>query len=327
MSPSLRALLTGIIDYAGLFPPAKLPLDEAIRNYARYHTEPESWMLGRFICPASRLMELAPYHDELFQAGPPVSLSALGRGGNSLNDFITGEVADLEAIAAFRQRYGGRLIVAFETRVPPQLIEGHLETISPHWVAGSEAQARRLAPERLSVYFETGLGPDWRASLSRTVAALAGYNGVLAQLFPTWGRLGFKLRCGGLEASAFPSAEQVAGTLAVCRDAGVPLKCTAGLHHPIRRYDRDVQATMHGFLNVFGAGVLAHARGLSAEQLRPIIEEEDPAAFRFDETGFQWRDVRASVAEIAAARQQVIGFGSCSFDEPRDDLRALGLLS
>ena len=28
--PSVRAFLAGIIDYAGLFPPAKLPLDKAI---------------------------------------------------------------------------------------------------------------------------------------------------------------------------------------------------------------------------------------------------------------------------------------------------------
>ena len=46
MSPSLRALLSGIIDYAGLFPPAKLPLDQAIRNYARYRTEPDSYEQG-----------------------------------------------------------------------------------------------------------------------------------------------------------------------------------------------------------------------------------------------------------------------------------------
>src|SRR5579871_4947635 len=79
MSASLRALLAGVIDYAGLFPPAKLPLDRAVRHYARYRTEPEGWMLGRFVCPASRLMELAPYHDELFRDGPPVLLAALGR--------------------------------------------------------------------------------------------------------------------------------------------------------------------------------------------------------------------------------------------------------
>ncbi|HYT90814.1 MAG TPA: hypothetical protein VEL76_19045, partial [Gemmataceae bacterium] len=66
MSPSLRALLSGIIDYAGLFPPAKLPLAEALRNYAGYRTEPDSWMLGRFICPAARLVELDPFLKELF---------------------------------------------------------------------------------------------------------------------------------------------------------------------------------------------------------------------------------------------------------------------
>jgi hypothetical protein len=65
MSPSLRELLNGIIDYAGLFPPANLPLDEAVRNYARYRTEPESWMLARFVCPARRLAELNTHRSEL----------------------------------------------------------------------------------------------------------------------------------------------------------------------------------------------------------------------------------------------------------------------
>jgi hypothetical protein len=44
-------LLTGLIDYAGLFPPAKLSLDQAIRNYAAYRQCPERWMLGKFVIP------------------------------------------------------------------------------------------------------------------------------------------------------------------------------------------------------------------------------------------------------------------------------------
>src|SRR5436190_17389433 len=75
MRRSLRVLLEGVIDYAGLFPPAKLPLDQALRNYARYRHEPEGWMLGRFVCPASRLVELVPFHEELFAAGPPFVFS------------------------------------------------------------------------------------------------------------------------------------------------------------------------------------------------------------------------------------------------------------
>ena len=57
MSATLRVLLGSIVDYAGLFPPARLPLDQAVRNYLRYRSEPESWMLGRFVLPAARLDE------------------------------------------------------------------------------------------------------------------------------------------------------------------------------------------------------------------------------------------------------------------------------
>src|SRR4051794_28088056 len=101
MTASLRALLSGILDYAGLFPPARLPLEQAIRNYARYRTEPEGWMLGRFICPAARLAELTPFVEELFREGLPLAVSALGRGGKTFEAFTLGLESDLNDIAAF----------------------------------------------------------------------------------------------------------------------------------------------------------------------------------------------------------------------------------
>jgi hypothetical protein len=135
------------------------------------------------------------------------------------------------------------------------------------------------------------------------------------------------LRCGGLDAKAFPTAEQVAFVIATCRDAGVPLKFTAGLHHPLRHFDADLQTHMHGFLNVFGAGVLAHARELDEETIQAIIEDEDPHHFVFEEARFRWKDHSATLEEIVAARKYaVLSFGSCSFDEPLADLRQLGLL-
>ena len=54
---SIRTLLAGIVDYAGLFPPADLPMASAVGNYARYLDGPNSWMLGRFVLPAARLDE------------------------------------------------------------------------------------------------------------------------------------------------------------------------------------------------------------------------------------------------------------------------------
>jgi hypothetical protein len=53
-----RALLGGLIDHAPLFPPASLPLAEALEDHRRALASPESWMVSRFVCPASRLGEI-----------------------------------------------------------------------------------------------------------------------------------------------------------------------------------------------------------------------------------------------------------------------------
>jgi hypothetical protein len=328
MLASLRALLSGIIDYAGLFPPAKLPLDQAIRNYARYRQEPESWMLGRFVCPAARLAELAPFQ-QLFQEGPPFTFSALGRGGNKIPDFGLGVLADLRAIDSFlKSQRGGVIVDVLETRLPEEIVSLGTNKAIPLLgkVIGKMMDSRDLP--LLTPFYEFVLGPEWRSSVAAVIADIATDHQPNAQGFEFCRPGGFKLRCGGLEASAFPTPEQVAFTIVACRDGGVPLKFTAGLHHPIRHFDKGVQTHMHGFLNVFGAGVLAHALGLNEEQVRQIIEDEDPRSFVFPEAGLRWKDFQATTEEIKAARAKaVISFGSCSFDEPRDDLRALGLLS
>jgi hypothetical protein len=313
----LQALLTGIVDYAGLFPPAQLPLDEAIRNYARYCTQPESWMLGRFICPASRLAELSPYVDKLFRDGPTLAISALGRGGKDAAEFRDGLRDDVNDVADFRRKHRGRVTV------------GVLETRLPAGVPGEElivifASAGRLldagGPTGVVPYFEVSTPEDWAKAAASLVAARMS----LRQNGPVGG---LKLRCGGAEASAFPSADTVALAIVLARGAEAPLKFTAGLHHPIRHYDSSIGMTSHGFLNVFVAGVLANARGLDGAGIREIIEEEEAESFAFSDDGLRWRHHTANLTEIAFARRSAAtSFGSCSFDEPRDDLRALALL-
>jgi hypothetical protein len=312
MSASLRALLSGILDYAGLFPPARLPLEPAIRNYARYRGESDGWMLGRFVCPAARLGELSPFVVDLFRSGPPLAVAALGRGGNTAAEFADGLRADLQALAAFSGQHGARVTVdVIELRLPGDVLRPTrpeaLATLLESTRASLAAQ-----PKPPVAYYEAGLGPDWRATLAAVIPLLPG---------------GFKLRCGGLEASAFPTPEEVAAVLTECAHAGRPFKATAGLHHPLRHFDAALQTPVHGFLNVFGAGVLANARGLTEGQVRTVVEDEDPAHFVFTEDAFHWKDLSVPVdAIVRARRDRVVSFGSCSFDEPRDDLRALGLL-
>jgi hypothetical protein len=82
---------------------------------------------------------------------------------------------------------------------------------------------------------------------------------------------------------------------------------------------------MHGFLNVLGAGVMAAEHRWSETQTQEMLADEDASAFRFDDDAMTWRDWKITTAQITARRQLVTSLGSCSFDEPREDLRTLGL--
>ncbi len=326
MEPSLRALLSGVLDYAGLFPPAKLPLHQALAHYANYRQSSDSWMLGRFVLQAARLGELRSFlkpasaglqppvaakqpddipHSPSTDSGPALAIAALGRGGSDPDAYLEGLALDLEAVAGCRAEHGERVsITVYETRLPvgPGMIELIKET-------ADQAEQGQLFP-----FFEVGMSGDWRSTVAHAVQGCAAS-----------GRAGLKLRCGGLEAAAFPDEEQVAAVIEDCAVARVPLKFTAGLHHPLRRFDKTVQTTMHGFINVFVAGVLATEHRLAEPNLRELLLEEAPAAFRWDADSLGWREWNVRTAEVDLARQySVTSFGSCSFEEPRDDLRALG---
>src|SRR5262249_52673808 len=141
------------------------------------------------------------------------------------------------------------------------------------------------------------------------------------------GETGIKLRCGGLEPAAFPSSEQLASALTDCVSLVFPFKATAGLHHPLPRFDEGVQARMHGFVNLFTAAIFCWSQGLDVVQTAAILDSSDPAAFHFDDHGLRWRDWVVTTEQLRQARHSMaLSFGSCSFDEPRDDLRALGWL-
>ncbi len=329
MRSSLRSLLAGILDYAGLFPPAKLPLDQAIRQYASYQVDPDSWMLGRFVCPAERLGELEPYLPNFLASGSPLCLSVLGRGGKSTPELLAGVRADALAIAAFQDRHKPHVkIQIYEARLPVGVFAGEDSETARQLLDEIAGILDAATAPPLTPYFEPAPGYTWHATVRLFNKALAEVDGVrLAQGKRHVRPAGFKLRCGGLEASSFPSPEQVAMVLTACRDADVPVKFTAGLHHPFRHWNASLNTSMHGFLNIFAAGVLAHAHQLDECAVVRILADEAAEHFTFDHEGMAWTDVRASVADIEAARRSaVVSFGSCSFDEPREKLRAMHLL-
>src|SRR5215213_10391301 len=143
------------------------------------------------------------------------------------------------------------------------------------------AAYRALQPLGVETYFELVLDESWRDSVPAAIGAVAAIGGRV------------KLRCGGAVA---PSVEQVALVVAACRDARVPFKATAGLHHAVRRGDE------HGFLNLLAATAAPPGR------IEAVLAEEDATAIDF----------------AGADRKLFTSFGSCSWREPVDDLRELG---
>ena len=85
---------------------------------------------------------------------------------------------------------------------------------------------------------------------------------------------------------------------------------------------------MHGFLNVFGATLLCHHKGLTKTDLQNMLVDENPDNFLFSDSQFSWKEYSIASEEIQKLRAlYVTSFGSCSFDEPVEDLNELSLLT
>jgi hypothetical protein len=114
-----------------------------------------------------------------------------------------------------------------------------------------------------------------------------------------------KVRCGG---DSVPPAAELWRFVAACTEAGVRFKATAGLHHPLAAEGR------HGFLNVLAACAFGDEAALAGR-------------VELDSDSLRWNGRAAGAAELERVRRdQLVAVGSCSFFEPVEDLRELGVL-
>jgi hypothetical protein len=302
---SLRALLDQSVDYAGLFPPASLTLEPALRNHASYVRSPDSWMLGAFVLPIGQF-DAASEGLSQFDREHPLRISALGKKTDDVAAFVESLKATRDAIRSFSARHGAAATI------------NQIEMPLPDQADGD------LMKKIRSIVGDLKLTGFWEAppdSAERTIKLIAE-NRTSASSH----EFGYKLRTGGVTADAFPSSAQIAAALVAATRHRVPIKFTAGLHHPLRQYREEVQTKMHGFLNVLGAAVLAAEHKWDAAQTTAMLEDEGVSSFKFDDEFFAWRDWKIGIERLRDRRRFVTTFGSCSFDEPRDDLRALKLL-
>ena len=301
---SLRALLAQSIDYAGLFPPATLSLETAMNNHAEYVRTTDAWMLGAFVLPIAKFDEASTLLAR-FDVQHRLRISALGPKAETSSDFIAALRTAAETSRRFQSDHGA---IAEITQIEIALAGERGATV--------EEAAETLEALQVPAFLEAP--PD---DAERSIALLAQHRSATgSRLF------GFKLRTGGVIASAFPSPVQVARALVAAVQHRVPIKFTAGLHHPVRQFHSSVQTKMHGFLNVLGAGVLAAEHGWNVQQTAKMLEDEAADAFVFTDDTFAWDSWEIATERVLEHRELVTSLGSCSFDEPRDDLRALNLL-
>lgn len=310
---SLLNLIRGSVDYAGLFPPAGLPMQQVVDNYASYRECPCQAMLGRLIIPASQLADFETYAADYLSAThdqPGWAISALVPPLNNESGEIDSADFDsgLESIRSFNdkldQKNPGRCRVdAIEVKTSTAaLIEATVERVPPELRPFCELP-HQSDPEEL-------------------VKCLAG---------SAQGQASFaKIRTGGVTPDLIPTISEVARFIATCARHDVGFKATAGLHHPIRAehqltYESDSpSAITHGFLNVFVAALIAFEHNVEQTVIEEILANTAPSRFDFQSEKLTWDQWEVRSEQITKGRNHgIISFGSCSFVEPTEELQQL----
>jgi hypothetical protein len=236
---STAALFAELIDHAALFPPENAPMPVAVDEHRRHRAAWYAPLIGPFLCPSSRLDELAA------EVTAPIAVRVVvdtGAGG-------IGPAVD--AIAADERLLLRGIEIALPPDTPPAAARRAVSALDAA-VGGPDGDE--------PAYLEPARGPGWRAALE--VIAESGYRA--------------KLRTGGVTPEAFPSEAEIAEFVLACLDLGIPFKCTAGLHHAVRHTSID-GAEQHGFLNLLAA-VATCLDGGDVQATVAVLEDRDAAA-------------------------------------------------
>jgi len=288
---SVRILLDGVIDYAGLFPPSQLSMAEAVTNYAAYKKSNYSWMLGRFILPVARL-------DEFVEAARDLQSS-----GWQLSALASEDIVDtIRQIKFFNAEHKGTFLC--------DTVEVKANTVS------KIDNTLFSTPGDLTPYFEISTGPNF-AELVSTLSlkgqrAKIRTGGLTQNDFPSSRDIiRFVRTC-------------MAANVPFKATAGLhhPIRC----FKPLTYAPDAPQGTMHGFLNLLlMTGYARESYKISV--LEELMEEEFEEVFVFEDGGVRWRGNFLGNNSLGMLRQKGFhSFGSCSFDEPIADLQNLGLL-
>jgi len=153
---ALETVLAGLFDYAGLYPPASLDMQTAVRNYLRYMEGTQRGALGRFVVHMDRIGEVRSATGHSF---PDMKLSVLVAAD-----------ADVSALADF---LGNRDHVVIECKVNQP---SDVERITGRIRAGTECYFE------IPMVIDEGLLDAIKARGARVKLRMGG---VAAEAFPS----------------------------------------------------------------------------------------------------------------------------------------------
>lgn len=296
---SLRVFLDGIIDYAGLFPPASLEMRSAVTNYSHYLVSPEEWALGRFVLPVARLDEFLNAQENV--VSDPWSLSGI---------LSSNTAGDLATVGEFNRKALGALMDSVELRVRN---------------ADEIALTARVLPPGVTAFFE--IAPEQASELLpevRRVNARAKLRtgGVVEDAFPALEQI----------AEFIAACAELGVIFKATAGLHHPLRCVRPLTYEPNAH----KGLMHGFINLFTAAAIAWSavhvgNEVPVAALATCLADSERANWHFDEYAMTWsgdlEPVRIDLGDLRCMRSELaLSFGSCSFAEPLSDLHELDLL-
>lgn len=283
---AMNCALDCFFDYAGMFPPAELSLQDAVRTYQEYRHGMHAWALG---CLVVRAGDLHALRVEIEMQ-------------REIQDLRLSVVAAANDLKTIQQHFDHGLRI--------EMIE--MKDVRRDQVAWLKNQL----PAGVAAYIELPVElKDWDVADAIAEAGMRvklRMGGVTSEAFPKAAAVAVMLKELSRRGLTFKAT------------AGLhhPLRST----HPFRYREGSATGVMHGFINLLCAAALVWFGGEEDEVIQLLKERDSQAWRVTADTicwrKWEWsadelREVRESLLKSV---------GACSFLEPVHDLEALGWL-
>lgn len=311
---SLNIFMHKLLDYAGLFPPAKLPLLESLINYAAYTKHAQKDWLGRYILPCNKIsasMEIILAQNLFKKNKHRAEFSIILNTSENLINLNNIIAEDVKLISEMHNKLKEYINIDSVEFCPPK--EAYLPNKILHFHTVLELYTNQLTllKHLKEIYIEI----PFSENINEYVDILAKFNSKNSTKFS------LKLRTGGVTPAQIPSAYHVAQAIRLSAEHLLPLKATAGLHVPIPNDNPEVGARLHGFLNIFSCLLLCYDNLLSITEMENIILNYSYSDFNFTDKGLSIGNKFISNDTMNRLRNSFIkSFGTCSFLEPIEHL-------